>query len=287
MATNARANTPTSDDLISIPRGAFMSLLQTNLDAKHPTTLHYPHIPSSDNGGQKMQFIPRQSMGYNASNIPYPSQIPPYYIPWQDMDPHGFNTMGFTTNHTYIPVPFPSRPNKRKRESDMEDWVTFPGEEIYRSKELQDLSKTITELQREIKELKNNSMGKIGVKTELQTVPPVNCQVIPQHGHYFPSQPFPPAYFHTQGNPLYPFYPPKNINTSNSPIINQGVVEQRNHESVPKSSENTKQSNTQLENKHEESGTSTQSKTTVDASMPPVSTVNPLQKLFCEELLKN
>ncbi|AAC95541.1 orf 17; protease and capsid protein (N-term); minor capsid scaffold protein (C-term) [Ateline gammaherpesvirus 3] len=117
-----------SDDLISVPKSTFLSMLQNNLDNFKQVTrpvFYPPYLPSQ------------------GTYVPYELYNHPPYL--------GENTGYMLSNGSYVPAIFPSRPNKRKRE-DFEDCV-FPGESsLY--KDVLNLTKNMSQLQDDLKDLK-------------------------------------------------------------------------------------------------------------------------------------
>ncbi|AJG42943.1 proteinase/capsid scaffold protein [Harp seal herpesvirus] len=294
-----------SDDLISIPRGAFMSLLQNNLDAKQPplATASGQYRPSNyafTDPSQRLQPPPAAFMGPGHPFIHYAPQTVPYYVQWPSMEQYGFEGMACLGGGPYFPVPHPSRPNKRKREPEADDGAFFPGEDASKGKELQTLSKTIAELQNEIKELKNTAMGKTRVK-EVNTFPGPILQAHPdcpifsaglafQH----PTAPQPP-YFQNPPNPIYQFYQPKTTSSIHEPspdtqktqtVSKQNVNCVSNEKVMPVHESMDQGQQEAAATKH---AGKQQKLSTVNASMPPTepAPINPLQKLFCDELLKH
>nr|CAA73631.1 protease [Saimiriine gammaherpesvirus 2]CAC84312.1 protease [Saimiriine gammaherpesvirus 2] len=121
-----------SDDLISVPKSTFLSMLQNNLDnfKQHPRQAYFPQYFSPQGAYMPYELYPPQ---------PYLDNIG-YMLP----------------SGSYVPAMFPSRPNKRKRE-DFDDCV-FPGESsLY--KDVLNLTKNISQLQDDLKDLKQAAIS--------------------------------------------------------------------------------------------------------------------------------
>lgn len=138
-----------SEDLITVPKATFMSMLQTNLDTLKQTSTNIMHPPGAP---------VRNYMGFNVpdlTHVPAPGGSPhyygwphfPYYVPDEGV--------GYFSHGQYYPAAHPARPLKRKREFD--DQHIFPGEQASIYKDIASMSKNLTELQEEIKTLKNTA----------------------------------------------------------------------------------------------------------------------------------
>ncbi|AAK95468.1 BVRF2 [Macacine gammaherpesvirus 4] len=203
-------------DLISVPRTTFMTLLQTNLDSKPPRQSPLPFaapLPPFTH-----QAIAAPAYGAAAAPGGYFAPAGGYYAPGGDQgafsaaDPHAYH-------HGYPPpayfglpglfgppppappyygshprsdyIPGPSRANKRKREpeEDEEGGGLFPGEDaaLYR-KDIAGLSKSVSELQHALQALRRETLsyGHAGVGYGPQQAP---CYA--HTGHYGPQQPQP------------------------------------------------------------------------------------------------
>ncbi|AIU39541.1 proteinase/capsid scaffold protein [Equid gammaherpesvirus 5] len=180
FSAQAPAGVAASDDLITVPRSTFMTMLQTNLDtmrqtcvaprfgqqaeapaaaAAPPSQMRLPIVspfPPAHSGYYPMpyHFQPPMDVQADTTYVPYVHVPPPGVLP--PFAPHMYG--GLMAPPTYSPVAHPARPGKRKRdgEDDYESGPLFPGE-IQR--DFQSLSKSIAALQSEIKDIKNASAG--------------------------------------------------------------------------------------------------------------------------------
>nr|BEG23086.1 capsid maturation protease [Macronycteris gammaherpesvirus 1] len=269
--------TPQHEDFISVPRSTFMSMLQTNLDTIKQT----PKPPNID-------ALTQAYAQHRPLPLSYPTtQTPPYYGAYGLMEsPHGmygpymnipqpytwpqllpgYGPMG----GTYYPTEHPARPNKRKRDG-FDDYETplFPGEI---QKDFQSLSKSITALQNELKDMKNTApQAKVPSIGSNVSFPKSQCHYQPEYVEHVS-----PGYILKCVHPY-----------SESPMVLAQQVAQETKGHVQESS--TKQatepvSEPKKQLKLPEAPTAASQPVFVEASSKPPQ-VNQLQKIFCDELL--
>lgn len=323
-----------TDELISIPKSTFITMLQTNIDSVKQNT--QKQADPYQNEYKHMQY---QTSYPVMGNIyyPHPQQasvpIPPYAksgpYPSEFQMIHQNTPMstwmgkynldegcGHLAYGQYIPAPYPSRPGKRKRDSDYFDGPVFPGEDINLYRDFANITKNISEIQNEIKDLKNTAMGQkpefvpagqnwaymqpppsqhFGypvISPHSSAVPPIMSgpQLIHQMPYYNfnnnPTQPDPqlqtPIQYHqlpTQNSavtqPVDLKIPQPTLFTSTQPSQATQNQPTDSQQSESETQHNPKEYSKQKNNKKV---------THVDASFKKENS-NPLQKMFCEEIL--
>lgn len=165
------------EELISVPKSTFMTMLQTNIDSVKQTTPKQP-VHFQNEFSHLQHQTPYPMMG----NIYYPHPPPPstpmmpyikpgsyqpdFHVVHQNTPPNAWmgkypidEGCGHFSWGQYIPAAYPSRPGKRKRDSDIFDGPVFPGEETSLYRDFANITKNISEIQNEIKDLKNVAMG--------------------------------------------------------------------------------------------------------------------------------
>ncbi|UNP64597.1 putative assembly protein [Marmot herpesvirus 1] len=156
------------EDLISIPKSTFLSMIQSNLDHRQsvpasrtvmqqpsgfqtlyvPQGFGVPAIPETYISGTLPDFprIQQPNIPYYFPNYHFPTDHYPYFPGYQHFPPrHG---------------PSSSRSNKRKRDNDSDgesEEPLFPGEGKSLYKDLLTLSKNVAELQSELKDLRQTT----------------------------------------------------------------------------------------------------------------------------------
>nr|AIA82762.1 capsid protein [Bovine gammaherpesvirus 4]QJC19164.1 capsid protein [Bovine gammaherpesvirus 4] len=143
----------TPDELITVPKSTFMSMLQSNLDnlkqtatkgvhglPMYPAPLLPPHILQSHGEHQLGLYGPNMYSAYGYTDPP-PRQYQDQLIP-----PNGM----YFSGPQYYP-----RPPKRKREQEYTEGPLFPGEESTLYRDVLTLTRNISDLQSEIKDLKS------------------------------------------------------------------------------------------------------------------------------------
>lgn len=323
-----------TDELISIPKSTFISMLQANIDSGKQNNPR--QTESFQNELKHIQYqTPYPIMG----NIyyPHPSQastaMTPYansglYQPDFQIRHHNtpINTWvgnyavdegcGHFAHGQYIPAKYPSRPGKRKRDSDYFDGPIFPGEEINLYRDFANITKNISEIQNEIKELKNTAMGQkqefVPSSQNWLYMQPSNGQhlnypVIPpssiapptmlgfQPAHQIPYYNFnnntsspdahiqTPVQFHqiTTQNPYTPPPIPPKIIQPTTLFTNSQTPQTQQQQ--PTTSQETETENKQAPKEHQKQKNE-KKVMHVDASFKRDNT-NQLQKMFCEEIL--
>lgn len=199
-----------TDDLISLPKSTFMNMLQTNIESVRNVTARQPSFQFHNDTIPSHIHTQYPQMG----NIYYPHPAPPIHMMPYTKPPGHFQTefpiYPQNTLHTpwpydhemedegrgrffrgqYIPAPYPSRSGKRKRDYEDTDYPVFPGEENNLYKNVLNITKNISELQNEIKDLKNVAMGQkpefIPTSSNWHYIPtpgPINGQpqILPYH----------------------------------------------------------------------------------------------------------
>nr|AWG92135.1 BVRF2 [human gammaherpesvirus 4] len=194
-ATACGGSAAAGQDLISVPRNTFMTLLQTNLDNKLPRQTPLPYAaPLPPFSHQAIATAPSYGPGAGAVSPAggYFTSPGGYYAGPAGGDPGAFLAMDAHTYHPHphpppayfglpglfgppppVPpyygshlradyVPAPSRSNKRKRdpEEDEEGGGLFPGEDatLYR-KDIAGLSKSVNELQHTLQALRRETLS--------------------------------------------------------------------------------------------------------------------------------
>ncbi|UTM04638.1 capsid maturation protease [Equid gammaherpesvirus 2] len=161
------------EDLISVPRSTFMTMLQTNLDTMRQTSLgqRFGQPIDAPAAPPAQLRVPPPAAPFPVHPGYYPAPYHPQvdaqaqYLPYVPLPPPGampfappplpdFYKYGGIPAPGYSPVAHPARPGKRKRDCDEEfEGPLFPGE-IH--KDVQSLSKSIAALQSELKDIKNS-----------------------------------------------------------------------------------------------------------------------------------
>lgn len=160
------------EEQISVPRSTFLALLQTNLDSLRQTPLGAPR---------------REFMGFSVPDFTsaYHHHQTPYHP--------GDDCVGYLNHGRYTPHGHPSRPNKRKR--DFDDGSAFPGEDTAPRYDFAALTRTLGELQEEVRALRSSTVQ----QQALQPLPPIPATAwtpgyAPQFIQPAPVHPFPTAY---------------------------------------------------------------------------------------------
>lgn len=288
------------EDLISVPRSTFMSMLQTNLDTMKQSSIQ--KAPNTlDNFVQQPHPQRLPLLGY-PGQVPYygsfcgPTDIQAGYTPYIS-HPAVYLSLPQATQdflkyggigHMYSPIQHPARPNKRKRDGDDEyESPLFPGEI---QKDFQSLSKSITAIQNELKDIKNSTITQTKVPTppihqpytthQTQAIYPPEFinPITPPNGYYLRYvNPFPQdgtTVSHGQCTSTKPDHcVPVSTNQQPTEKQTQNVNTQPQPSDqvvIPKTTENTVSASTQP--------------VYVDASNKPTQ-ISQLQRIFCDELL--
>ncbi|AGY30700.1 ORF17.5 [Retroperitoneal fibromatosis-associated herpesvirus] len=137
-------NVPGNDELISLPKATFLSMLQSSLDGMKQTAARFaPNLSMSGFPGYAVP--PEMTVAAYA-----PPQAPPYLYPCR---PHVEGT--YYQCPSAVPV---SRPGKRKRDDDDGTDHVFPGEEPAIHRDIITMSKSIAEIQSELRDLKHSTL---------------------------------------------------------------------------------------------------------------------------------
>lgn len=179
-----------SQDLISVPRTTFMTLLQTNLDNKPPRQTPLPYAAPLPPFAHQAIVAPSYGAAAAAAPAGYFASPGGYYPGPAGGDPGAFSALDTHAYHHHPPpayfglpglygppppvppyygshpradyVPGPSRSNKRKREpgEDEEGGGLFPGEDAaLHRKDIAGLSKSVNELQHTLQALRRETLS--------------------------------------------------------------------------------------------------------------------------------
>ncbi|BBB06466.1 capsid scaffold protein [Rhinolophus gammaherpesvirus 1] len=311
----------THEELISVPRSTFMSMLQTNLDTMKQSSiqkapLHAPEVPFCHQ--TQPRFAPLSTYPpaappyfnpvYGPLDVPgsYTPYHPPpaaaFFNPWAQFPPDLLRYAGNGLSHS--PASHPARPNKRKRDGE-DDYEAplFPGEN---QKDFHSLSKSIAAIQSELKDIRNSTMSQPKLVTQAnipqypQPTPPqaaVHAEYVDParfqagQGGYFIRyvNPFTQDGVYAPGPPQVYQQPhqtiPQPIPTQAPPPtaapLHQQPVQHDAEDKRPQQSESEKHP---APKEARASTASSQPAQVVEASSKP-SQVSQLQKIFCDEIL--
>lgn len=274
MQTTGATTTPT-EELISVPKTTFMTLLQNNIQQNQPlqsaSCQQHAFAPNTQYTFPYMSCLPGQGQPHGTTLMPiqsgisqhhpYPNHppLPVFYSPGYNFPPVSSSADLYSMAYGYMPNSQVFRPGKRKRDDD--ELVLFPGETANLYRDLMSLSKNVSELQTEIKDLKQGAVSSANH-------PPVSFQ--PKQQLPVMYNPYNPNIFYQQPNfqPLVPTIPPT-TSMSSAP------------QPAPQPITHTPVSSDVLETKPD----GCQPTENVEASLKPES-ITQLQKMFCDELIK-
>ncbi|AAC58064.1 minor capsid scaffold protein [Alcelaphine gammaherpesvirus 1] len=254
------------DDLIPVPRSAFLNMLESTVSRTHPAN------------GDAPALLPFGR--YNMVQVP--KGLTPYVRPVGFIEPSDQDDYRYPSYTGPRPYDYfaprqlcrnccTSRPRKRARE-DPEDEVSFPGEEstVFR-KDLTDLSKSLAELQSEIRELK-----------QMQNTP----RPYPRPEHHYPA--FDPLMYGLRPLPN-PDKFPKEFICSDYFTKDESASKKPEVVHIPNPEQHVPACAAQPEVKLvEEKDVAPKQPRVVNASFQPkaeTSKAATLQKLFCDEML--